>query len=262
MDSISLNNLLGEFQIVNSDVGSNAYVSRYAGRFFNGYSEDLLALDTENNSFVFSRDGLFRILPESLFFDEQYLCDSTTLEDVTQKMEETKRHRELLDAFFEPFDTILEQRMLELHTVLDDIESENVAFVLKELYDVDIRRIHNPHVRRLARLLLDGDKLKGDIKIIPFYVRSILGFKTSCRIASRVVDEDASIYHTELKFIIYIEGLSADQYRKQMDDFEEFFWYLEQWFLPFDCEVDFCIKDYQQKFVLGQQMVLDYNISL
>ena len=262
MKEEKIDNTLGELQIVNSDINPDEYVSRYRGRFFRGYTDDLLAVSNTEHAFEFSRDGIMHLLPEALFYDEQYLHDSTNKEDLLRRTDELKKKREQLSVFFEAFDTIFERRRIELQRSIDSIESNKEEFVLKEMYDIDIRRIRNVHVRKLARLLLDADRIKGNLHLIPFFVRSILDAKISCRSVNRVVDATRSIYHTELQFLIFINDLSSSQYRQKMDELDEFFWYLEQWFLPFDCEIDFCIKDYHQDFVLGQQMTLDYNIQL
>ena len=253
-------NVLGEMLIVNSSADLDGYVSRYRGRFYNGYNDDLFKISEGENALEFSRDGIMRVLPESLFFNEQFLRDSKNAEDQKFRISELAKKREQITIFFEAFDNIFERCQIELQKSVDSIECGKEAFVLKEMFDIDINRIRNPHVHKLARLLFDSDKVKGNIYLIPFFVRSILCSNIACRRVRRVVDEIKSIYYTELQFIIYIEGLSSEEYRQRMDEYDEFFWYLDQWFLPFDCSVDFCIKDTHQTFVLGAQMTLDYNI--
>ena len=260
MKDVTIDNTLGEMLIVNSGYEYDNYFFRYKGRFYRGYCKDLLNISEGEKAIEFSRDGIMHILPEALFYDEQFLCDATNNDDKKRRKAELASQCEQLTVFFEALDTIYERRRIELQMCIDSIECDKEAFILKELYDIDIHRIRNPHVRKLSRLLFDGEKVKGNIKLILFFVRSILGTNISCRRVPRVVDETKSIYHTELQFIIFIEGLSSEEYRRKMDEYDEFFWYLEQWFLPFDCDVDFCIKDYHQRFVLGQQMTLDYNI--
>lgn len=262
MKDETIDNTLGEFLIVNSNINPDEYVSRFRGRFYRGYTDDLFAISENEHALEFSRDGIMHILPEALFYDEQFLNDAMDKEDLQRRIVELKKQREQLSVFFDAFDTVFERRQIELQQGIDSIESNKEEFVLKELYDIDIRRIRNIHVRKLARLLLDGDRIKGNLHLIPFFVRSILDANISCRSLNRVVDETRSIYHTELQFLIFIKDLSSAEYRQKMDELDEFFWYLEQWFLPFDCDVDFCIKDYHQDFVLGQQMTLDYNIHL
>lgn len=255
-----MDNTLAEMQIIQSGQDIHDYVARYKGCFYRGYNADLIKINRVEKAIELSRDGIMRNLPESLFFNEQYLRDSSDEEVLKERESELEVQREQLSVFFEAFDTILERGLLELHKCVDSIECGKEEFVLKELYDIDIHRFHNPYVCKLARLLLDGDRLKGNIHLIPFFVKSILDENISCRRVSRVVDELKSIYYIELQFVIYIEGLSTEEYRQRMDEYDEFFWYLEQWFMPFDCEVDYCIKDINQTFVLGQQMTLDYNV--
>lgn len=253
-------NALGEMLIVNSSADLEGYVARYRGRFYNGYCCDLFKISEGEMALEFSRDGIMQILPESLFYDEQFLRNATDAEALKSRISELAAKREQITIFFEAFDNILERSQLELQKSIDLIECDKEAFVLKEMFDIDINRIRNPHVHKLARLMFDSDKVKGNINLIPFFVRSILGSNITCRRVKRVVDDVKSIYYSELQFIIYIEGLSSEEYRQRMDEYDEFFWYLEQWFLPFDCSVDFCIKDTHQTFILGEQMTLDYNI--
>lgn len=279
-----MDNIRGEVLIVNSDFeteedklelhqttrgqrlnnysGTENYCIRKRGLFFRGYSSDLFNVSHPEGALELSRDGIMRMLPEALFFDEQMLLEATSDDDLKKRKTDIASERNQLEIFFEAFDTIFGRRELELHNTIDTLESEKEAFVLKEMYGVDVRRLRNPHVKKLARLLLDSDKLKGNIELVPFFVRAILGAKTSCRRANRVSNDANSIYHTELQFIIYIENLTSEEYRQRMEEFEEFFWYLEQWFLPYDCDVDFCIKDPNRTFFLGEQMTLDYNIRI
>lgn len=266
MISGDMDNTLGELLIVSSGNDYKEYVSRYRGHFFSGYTDDLqdvkAAADERTKALEFSRDGMLRTLPEALFFDEEFLRDASDKDDFKEKSFDISQQREQLEVYFEAFDTILERRIIELHSEVDSIESDKEAFVIKSLFDIDIHRIRNASVRKLARLLLDGDKVKGNIDLIVFFVRSIIGTPTSCRKASRVLNDVKSLYYIELQFIIYIDNLTSEQYREKMREYEEFFWYLEQWFLPYDCEVDFCIKDLHQLFILGNQMTLDYNTRL
>jgi len=235
---------------------------RNRGRFYNGYCPDVLEVNRAEGFVDLSRNGIMHSLPQAIFYNEEYLRERGDDENFKVRSAKVKKQRELIEAFFEVPDNVLFDTELELHKTLDSIETEKEALVLMEFYDFDIKRERNPLVRKLARLLLDGDAVKGNLKMISFFVRAILGERTECRISHNVVDKDNSVYHKAISFIVFIKGLSNSEYRAKMDSLEEFFWFLEQWFLPFDCDVDFCIKDTDQTFVLGEQLTLDYNTQL
>ena len=108
-------------------------------------------------------------------------------------------------------------------------------------------------------LLLDADTIKGSLPMLAFCARAILCERVTCQIANHVEEEVSPMVYRRVTFIVHVEGLTNEEYRARMEQYEEFFRFLEQWFLPYDCEMDCRLKDYRQRFVLGDPLTLDYN---
>lgn len=255
-------NARGEMYILSVMENPADILVRKCGKFYKGYSPDLLEFDTKCNIVELSRNGLMKTLPEGLFFDEEYLKGVLDLEQKKSRASEVKESNHKMSVFFEAFDNVFFQEELALQQRVDTTESELDYHVLKEFYNIDLKRHRNSLVRKLACMLLDGDVLKGNLYLLPFGVRTILKAKTACRVSRYVVDDESAATSRKVEFIVYIDNLSNAEYRRKMEDYEEFFYYLEDWFLPFDCEVDYCIKDIHQLFRLGEQLTLDYNTQI
>ena len=238
--------------------GWTDYSVRMSGQFYKEYSPDLLSVDSTTKTVELSRDGLFQILPEAMFFNEDFLREDN--EDVLkQKLDYLKYQKELLKVYFEAFDTLIFQNELYFYQVLESAECERDNILLSEFYNIDITKEMNPLCRQLARLLLDGDTIKGDLRIVAFCIRAILHVDLTYDVISHIVDNSK---YTLVQYILFIDGLSSRDYKQRMENYYEFFNRLEQWFLPYDCEADFCIKGRNQPFILGEPLTLDYNTRL
>ena len=108
------------------------------GTFFSNYCEDLLNVKEPNmagRSVVLSRDGLFHLLPEALFFHEDSLRNSK------KKKNPQLPDKEHIFDFFVPFDTELFNVSLELENRIQFLENGTVCILLKELYKVHVTEV-------------------------------------------------------------------------------------------------------------------------
>ena len=227
--------------------------------------------DTENNIVELSRNGLMRMLPESMFYREEYLRENVTdAETEKARKEELKTQKQLCSVFFEGFDTLFARQEMYILGTVGTAEHERNSILLREIYGIDITQVRNPLVRKLALLLLEGDTVKGNIPLVAFCIRAVMDVKVSYSVSTRQVDgnwpggnldggKTKSSHYRRVLFVLHIEDLSSDEYRSLMEQYEEFFLFLEKWFLPYDCEVDYRIKDHRKRFVLGDSLTLDYN---
>ena len=243
-----------------------------SGRFYRGYMPDLMAEDSISKTIELSRNGLMQMLPEALFYQEEFLRENVTDADTEKtKKEELKTQKQLCSVFFEGFDTIFAQHEIRIHKIIGTTEYERESILLREIYGIEISRERNMLIRKLALLLLESDTIKGNIPLIAFYLRAIMNVKVSYSISTQTMCENKylggtqkeskikSAHYKRVLFILYIEDLSSEEYRNMMDQYEDFFIFLEKWFLPYDCEVDYRIKDYHKRFILGDSLTLDYN---
>lgn len=230
------------------------------GRFYKGYTRDLMEIDSSTGEISLARSGLKNFLPEGLFFNEDYLRQEKDDElKMKQKIETIRVAKHRLDVFFKGFDTVFFRLEYRLAQKIAKMECEQLNIILHDVFNIDIEKERNPYVRRLAYLSI-VPLAKGDMSQLGFFLQSILNERVHVEIRKRAVltDKPSALY-TFIRFVIMIEGLTTDEYRYRMDLFEPFFSFFQQWFLPFDCECDYCIKDYSQRFRLDQSLTLDYN---
>lgn len=242
------------------------YSIRMRGLLHKGYCGDLMEINHVFHTADMARDGLFHMLPDGLFFYEDYLRDARNDDERKDRAALLKEQKANYAVYFEPFDTLLFRQSISLQQKIDKAEENQQVLLLKTFYGIDLTRVRNPLVKQLAYLWLESDVVKGDISLLAFCVKKILGEQTSCRVTSMVpvdLPEGANaMAYNHVQFTIFIKGLTASEYKEKMSQYEEFFAFLRQWFLPYDCEMDYCIKDTHQPFILGEQLTLDYNTQI
>jgi len=255
-------NIRAEFAATQMYDGLEDYSVRKTGVASKGYCPDLLSVEPRLQTAELSRNGLLRMLPEALFFQEDWLRSATTFDEKKRRIETLKRQKSYYETYFEAFDTLFFRQEIAAQKAVDAAEENREVVFLKEIYGIDVSRMRNPYLRRLAWLLLDADAIKGNLPMLAFCAKVILREKVSYQISTVVKEEVSPMAYRRVNFVIQIEGLANEEYREKMEQYEEFFRFMEHWFLPYDCEMDYCIKDYRQRFVLGEPLTLDYNTHL
>lgn len=231
------------------------------GRFYKGYCYDIVESDASTISLA--RNGLMHFLPEGLFYDEEYLRQHSPEEDQKKRLENLSQIKKLYAIFFKSLDNIFFRQEFALEKKISELEVDRDAILLNEIYGFDLHRERDPFVARLAVLRLHAPQVKGNVFILSHFVSAIIGERVYMETVKTVADtQQISEVVSSVRFIIEIPSLSAEAYNKKMEQLELFFSLLSQWFLPFDLDCDYCIKDRRQRMILGEQLVLDYNTQL
>ena len=231
------------------------------GTFYSNYCEDLLEMDTSKvlaNRVSLSRDGLFHLLPEALFVEDNRLLDPK------QKNKPLAPEKEQILNFFVPFDTEYFQVSLGLNKRVGEMETSMVDDLLKSLYDIDIQDIHNELIRKAAPLLLQASEIRGDYVLIARLMTAITGFRTNIDPAWRTCRTYSGEKHsrTVARIVFHIPDLSNHEYRRRYDELGDFVEFMTEWFFPADQELEYKIKDEHHPFVLDGSITLDYNTCL
>ena len=207
--------------------------------------------------------------------DEAIVVTNVVMEKNTIELEvdeeyEMKRRKERLRllkqsyaSFFKAFDTIFFGQEYALHQTIAGLDADGDNVLLEDVFGIRFSGTHNPYIRRLAGFL-HQTSVKGNLPMLGFYVRCILGERVSMDVVQKkaVADQPSESY-AFVRFVVHIEGLSNEAYNLRMEQYGVFFRLLFRWFLPFDCECDYCIKDRSQRFVLDDApLTLDYNTQL
>jgi len=232
VESLNCRELKAESILSLSDLQN--FVVEMKGIFYRNYSSDLMSnpTDKENKNIELSRDSIYHLLPEGLFFNKDDIKD-------TDKFKNKKKEREL---FFQPFESKYFHLSLKLEKEINDI------------FEKDFLNLTNsscfPNLTYLAGVIRGNELLIIDILKIILNVSKIELIK---------INNSEFIRKT---FIIHIPKLSMEQYVQKNHQISKIFEILKEYFLPFDIEYNFKIKDRQQKFILQENLILDYNINL
>lgn len=228
----------------------NAVLESYFSR---NYSFDLRDCLPNQQKVMLSRNGIYDVLPEKLFFGENILRfkDKSELSELVTKMHDEK---EKIRDYLLPFDSTLFSYSFRLQKNVTQVVTNKHKLLLKHFFDYDIDAETNPYIRLLAPLLLQAKDLRGDFERLTHILTAII----DCKV-------EYNIEHNEtVRFTIHKLKLNSAEYKEFNEVLKPFFAFFELWFLPMELNCIFKVKDYQQPFVLSDSkpLVLDYNTKL
>ncbi|MDR2010206.1 MAG: hypothetical protein LBQ22_06970 [Bacteroidales bacterium] len=240
-------------------LGHFNFIVDMAGIFYRNYSGDLVSVSNSDN-YVYlklARDSLFEILPESLFFEE----DTISSKKIDYK--KFKEEKEKIRSLFQPFDTKYFNLSLSLEKKLNEIAETETDILTGFLFDKSaITNSGNRYLKRLDPLLPAVSEIRGNKRLIKDILESIFEAKVDINIINKKEQYNDDSDCIIMIFIIHIQGLSSDEYKIANNEAGEFFEFFHQYFLPFETEYQFKLRDYNQNFILGEQLTLDYNTKL
>ena len=236
------------------DDNLNSYVQN-SGVFFRNYSDDILSVEKDKNNenvINLSRDGVFHVLPEGLFFKEDSLKSKNKQGyDFKEQLEKFNNEKERIKSFFHPFDTEFFRLSFELEKRLNDISEKGNEIIVESLLSLCNLTGDNQYIRQMKTLLPFVSEIRGNLRLLKDILQIIFLSKVE------IVKKGFSIM-----FIIHKRGLSKAEYLKMGKDLIAFFDFVYEWFLPVEVDYNYKIKDYEEPFVLGHSLILDYNTYL
>lgn len=225
--------------------------AKYGSFFSRNYTGDLR--NVEDNTVTLSRNGLYDILPEKLFFDDSELRFLES-RDLGFKLSEVYEEEKNIMTYFRPFDSFLFNQSVRLQKIVNHIVDHKTEMLLKLLFDYDIDAETNPYVRMMAPLLIHVADIRADIDLIAKILSEIL----DCKVEYRILSPD------NLLFIVNKLQLDSKGYASFMKELKPLFDFVQYWFMPMETECDYRVKDFEQRFILSEEraLVLDYNTQL
>jgi hypothetical protein len=252
-EHIDTEDIKAEILISQMDTQENLSV-RMQGLFSRNYSEDLMSVvhEKDRTLLYLSRNGIFHLLPEGLFFEETRL-KSVRGEYFEGKYDKFKKEKEKIKSFFQPFDTEYFKQSFELEKKLNAItECGNTVFIKTFLNEPDIDT-NNEYLSKIKILLPFVSYLRGNFTLLTNILKETLSVEKV---------EIREIQPLYMRFIIHKESLNKEEYKKIDEKLTVFFDFFCRWFLPAEAEYDYKIKDYKTPFTLGNTLILDYNTHL
>ena len=240
----------------------------FQGVFSRNYYNDIFYIDQEKVLDKFqlniklSRDSLFHVLPEGLFFRENELrkaAKEKNIEKFKALEEKIIREKKKILSFFYPFDKAYFGLRFELERKLNEFAENRIQIWIDKLLDIyGLNDVKNNLIRRILPLLPLASEIRSNRMIWKGILQSIF-FPAHVDIQIAPKTNTAGIRRNIVKTTIHIEKLSNEEYqsiKKDVDTFARFFY---EWFIPVDMGYEFKVKDVKERFVLGKDLTLDYN---
>jgi hypothetical protein len=236
------------------------------GSFYRNICEDIIEMEYLRTSVVsisLSRDGIYQLLPEALFFHEDRLL-ATRETNYVEELKRLKNEKEVLSTFFKPFDTAYFECSAFLEEVANEMAMRQNNILLNLLFDYNIQKEENKHIKQLAPLLPYAFEIRGDLKFLQQILQAIFKEKVEISLIYRqeYPYREDSIDSPVQVFTFHVKGLNAILYKQMMDELAAFFPFFAEYFLPFDVDYIFKVRDINQVFLLEKPLVLDYNTQL
>jgi hypothetical protein len=252
-EQLDAKGIKAETLISQMDTKENLNV-RMQGIFSRNYLEDLINITHEKDktTLELSRNGIFHLLPEGLFFEENRLR-SVRGEYFEDKYDKFKKEKEKVKSFFQPFDIEYFKQSFELEKKLNAITESGNSIFIDAFLDEPQTDTNNEYLSKLKKLLPLVSHIRGNLTLLTNILTNIF------------VVEKVEIIKTQpfyMRFIIHKEGLSREEHEKMDKELSVFFDFFYRWFLPVEAEYDYKIKDYKMPFTLGNTLILDYNTHL
>lgn len=222
----------------------------YGSFFSRNYSGDLKSCDPNAKTISISRNGIYDILPEKLFFDPEELRNRDS-RDFAQRVNEIYEEERSIQKYFQPFDSFYFNRSLNIHLNVQRLLDEKPALLLKLLYNYDLQAETNPYVRIMAPLLLNITQLRGDFDCLAQMLAEVIGCQVDYVFPTQEI----------IQFTVHKRGMGQKEYLAFINDLRPLFSFIGEWFIPMQMDCVFKVKDYRQSFVLSEEkpLVLDYN---
>ena len=228
------------------------------GTFSRNFSEDLIKMENTEDGTVLTvaRDGIFHIMPQGLFFDENLLAGKTKSNFEFEKIHrELRRKKKEVSTFFLPFDTELFKLTFEYEKILNNLANAGNEILVNAFLDNlstfnSQPQISNLYISKLKPLIPFANQMRGNIPFLTDILKLITASK-------KIEVKKITSFHT--RFIIHKENLSKEEYHAMEKDMCQLFDFLRHWFLPIEKKFDYRLKDYTQPFKLGTSAILDYN---
>jgi len=241
-----------ETLILQTDVRENFNVCMQ-GVFSRNFGEDLIKSfdDDDQTIFEISRNGVFHLLPEGLFFEENRLRTKSK-EYFMNKYDAFKEEEKKIKSFFTPFDTVAFKLCMEMEKKLNALaEKGNIVFA-DGLWEEFGQKTDNEYLNQLKFLLPFLSQLRGNHELIADILKNVLAVEKV---------EVLKMNTLHMRFMIYKRGLDTESYQKMDEEIAIVMDFIRQWFLPIEVEYDYRLK-HKESFTLGNIILLDYNTYL
>lgn len=228
------------------------WLAWYKGIFSRNYSGDLRSCDLEKNTVELSRDGLYEVLPQTMFFTGNELLGKDD-NDFKWTEHVLKQRLERIKNVMLPIDSLYFNQSLALENTVNSNLDNRTDILLKTLTGNDFSQENNPYIKKMAPVILQAAKVRGDYRFLCRMMTCILGYKT-----------DYKLKTNRVRFIVNRPNLSQTDLYSFIEELKPFFSFIEEWFVPFELQCEFKVRDYDRDDHMEgpNKLMLDYNATL
>jgi hypothetical protein len=229
------------------------WTANYGSFFSRNYTGDLKDCNPRDKKVSLSRNGIYDILPEKMFFDPNELRNKES-RAFAQRVAELYEEERNIQKYFQPFDSYFFNRSLNIRLNVNRLVDDKVEMMLRLLFDYDLHAEKNPYIRLLAPMLLQVTELRSDFDRLSTMLAAII----DCRVDYKMPTQDRVL------FTVHKLQLNSREYADFMLLLKPLFDFVQEWFVPMEMDCGYQVKDYQQPFVLSDDraLVLDYNTQI
>ena len=242
----------------------------FQGVFSRNYYNDIIFIDKDTNSerdrlnIQLSRDSLFHILPEGLFFREDELKKvqkEKNVEKFKALSEKIIKEKQKILSFYYPFDKTYFGLSFELEKTVNDLAANRTAILMDKLFNIYQIDGENDFIRKTIPLLPLASQIRSNKTIWRDIFKNIF---YPADVDVRIVEKPnaADLMRGAVKTTLNIEKLSNREFKKIKQEVDVFAHFFYEWFMPADMGYEFKVKDKKERFVLGKEITLDYNTQL
>jgi len=242
----------------------------FQGVFSRNYLNDIIYIDRDTDlerdrlNIKLSRDSLFHILPEGLFFREDELRKvqkEKNVEKFKALSEKIIKEKQKILSFYYPFDKTYFGLSFELEKTVNDLAANRTAILMDKLFNIYQIDGENDFIRKTIPLLPLASQIRSNKTIWRDIFKNIF---YPADVDVRIVEKPnaADLMRGAVKTTLNIEKLSNREFKKIKQEVDVFAHFFYEWFMPADMGYEFKVKDKKERFVLGKEITLDYNTQL
>lgn len=234
------------------------WTARYEGTFFRNYNDDALTVEETEAKVSLARDGFLNLLPQGFITQEDDLRHG----DFKESYQTIQKRKHILEETFLPFDTFAFHRRLQIERVVSQLLESKLEFILKEYFHFDLAAETDVYVKNIAVMLPYVSKYRGNFN----FVRDIISCTTGCDVEMQM----SQYSHTDtsrcflpcVHYQLIMNNIDSNNYQSVTNSLDVLKRFITEWFMPYEVKCDMEIKNHDEKFVLDDNMILNYNTEL
>lgn len=220
---------------------------RHRGTFLRNYSDDPLTIDAKERTLEVARDGLLRLLPQTVLSEENELSDTDgegrkRKNTFDERYDELQRRLMLLSEAFLPIDTVHFRQSLKLERVVSETLDMKLKYVLREYYDIDLDTLTDEYIKQAVVLLPYVSKLRGRLPFVKNMLSVILNAEVRMFLTSFSYKDHNKSCLPKVHYFVIIDGMNQQQYSQYTNRLKPLAAFLKEWFIPFNFFSEICVK--------------------